>query len=127
MNFALAGRKAPHEAANDAKAPQSHDSGEHSADTIALTRACMALWMATLSLMTAFMQNPAPAHRLLIARKIAKNLGLLHEQDCFTTECRMIFSNLSQRWTAKANQLAQQEDRPRGGIGLLHSVPAKAS
>jgi hypothetical protein len=75
--------------------------------------------MATLSLMTAFMQNPAPAHRVLIARKIAKNPGFLHEQDCFTAECRMIFSNLSQRWTAKANQLAQQEDRPHGGMGAM--------
>jgi hypothetical protein len=119
MNFALAGRRAPNEAANDGNSPES--------DTIALTRACTALWMATLSLMTAFMQNPAPAHRLLIARKISKNLGMLHEQECFTTECRMIFSNLSQRWTAKANLLAQQEDRPRGGIGLLHPVKTKAS
>jgi hypothetical protein len=68
--------------------------------------------------MTAFMQTPAPAHRYLIARKIARNLGTLREQDCFTRECRMIFANLSQRWTAKADQLARQEDRPRGGIGL---------
>jgi len=88
------------------------------ADQLALSRACAALWMATLSLMTAFMQNPAPAHRYLIARKIARNLGTLREQDCFTRECRMIFNNLSQRWTAKADQLASQEDRPRGGIGL---------
>ena len=89
------------------------------ADALALSRACAALWMATLSLMTAFMQTAAPAHRYLIARKIAKNLGVLREQDCFTAECRMIFSNLSQRWTAKADQLAQHEDGPRGGIGLL--------
>jgi hypothetical protein len=121
MNFALAGRRAPNEAANDSIALHSDNP-----DAIALTRACMALWMATLSLMTAFMQNPAPAHRLLIARKIAKNLGMLHEQDCFTTECRMIFSNLSQRWMARANQMAQQVDHPRGGIGLLHPAPAKA-
>jgi hypothetical protein len=91
------------------------DSG---ADYLALSRACTALWMATLSLMTAFMQTPAPAHRVLIARKIARNLGTLHEQDCFTCECRMIFSNLSQRWKDKADQLARQEDRPRGGFGL---------
>jgi hypothetical protein len=96
------------------------DAGPHqdSDDKLALSRACAALWMATLSLMTAFMQTPAPAHRYLIARKIARNLGTLREQDCFTRECRMIFSNLSQRWTAKADQLARQEDRPRGGIGL---------
>jgi hypothetical protein len=89
------------------------------ADELALSRAFPALWMATLSLMTAFMQTPAPAHRYLIARKIARNLGTLREQDCFTRECRMIFTNLSQRWNAKAEQLAaKQEDRPRGGIGL---------
>jgi hypothetical protein len=96
------------------------------ADALALSRACAALWMATLSLMTAFMQTAAPAHRYLIARKIAKNLGILREQDCFTAECRMIFSNLSQRWSAKADQLAQHEDRPRGGIGLLQPAMVKA-
>jgi hypothetical protein len=95
------------------------------ADALALSRACAALWMATLSLMTAFMQTAAPAHRYLIARKIAKNLGVLREQDCFTAECRMIFSNLSQRWSAKADQLASHEDRPRGGIGLLQPAMLK--
>jgi hypothetical protein len=95
------------------------------ANAVTLSRACAALWTATLALMTAFMQTPAPAHRLLIARKIARNLKLLHEQDCFTTECRMIFSNLSQRWTAKAELLARQEDRPSGGFGRLEPALAK--
>jgi len=93
-------------------------------NAVTLSRACAALWTATLALMTAFMQTAAPAHRLLIARKIAKNLKLLHEQDCFTTECRMIFSNLAQRWTATADVLARQEDRPRGGFGLLQPAHA---
>ena len=89
-------------------------------DRIALQRACTALWVATLSLMTAFMHNAAPAHRYLIARKIAKNLSMLHrEESVFTAECRMIFSNLAQRWSAKAEQLALQDDQPRGGIALL--------
>src|SRR6266542_1713768 len=96
------------------------------ADALALSRACAALWMATLSLMTAFMQTPAPAHRYLIARKIAKNLGLLREQECFTAECRMIFSNLSQRWTVKAEQLSQHEDQPRGGIPLLEPALSRS-
>ncbi len=95
------------------------------ADALALSRACAALWMATLSLMTAFMQTGAPAHRYLIARKIAKNLAILREQDCFSAECRLIFSNLSQRWNAKADQLAGREDRPRGGIGLLQPALLK--
>jgi hypothetical protein len=74
--------------------------------------------------MTAFMQTSAPAHRHLIARKIAKNLGMLCQESCFTTVCRMIFSNLSQRWTVKADQLAQEE-RPRGGVGLLQPAMLK--
>lgn len=96
------------------------------AQALALSQACAALWMATLSLMTAFMQTPAPAHRYLIARKIARNLGLLREQDCFTAECRMIFSNLSQRWSAKADQLARPDDGPRGGMGLLQPALVKS-
>ena len=89
-------------------------------DLIALQRACTALWVATLSLMTAFMHNNAPAHRYLIARKIAKNLAMLHrEEQVFSAECRMIFDNLARRWTANAEQLAHQEDQPRGGSALL--------
>lgn len=99
---------------------------EADGNAVTLPQACAALWTATLALMTAFMQNPAPAHRYLIARKIAKNLKLLHEQDCFTTECRMIFSNLAQRWTAKADLLAPGEDQPRGGFGALRPALAKA-
>jgi len=87
------------------------------ADILALSRACSALWTATLSLMAAFMQTSAPAHRYLIARKIARNLETLREQDCFNADCRATFSKLSQRWTAKADQIARQEDKPRGGMG----------
>jgi hypothetical protein len=87
------------------------------AGTPSLSRACSALWTATLSLMAAFMQTSAPAHRYLIARKIARNLETLREQECFTSDCRATFSRLSQRWTAKADQIARQEDPPRGGIG----------
>ncbi len=96
------------------------------ANAVKLSRACAALWTATLALMTAFMQTPAPAHRLLIARKIAKNLNVLHQQECFTTECRMIFSNLAQRWTANADQLARQGDSPCGGFGLSHPAVVTA-
>ena len=109
---------APANAATQAGQPENSD--------VTLSRACAALWTATLALMTAFMQTPAPAHRYLIARKIAKNLHLLHEQDCFTAECRMIFSNLSHRWNAKADELAPRQDRPHGGFGLLQPAFAKA-
>ena len=86
---------------------------------LALSRACTALWVATLSLMAAFMQTSAPAHRYLIARKIARNLATLNEEDCFTADCRERFAMLSQRWSEKADQLGRQEDQPRGGIGFL--------
>ena len=92
------------------------------ADALALSRACSALWVATLSLMAAFMQTSAPAHRYLIARKIARNFETLREQDCFTADSRASFSKLAQRWTAKADQLARQEDQPRGGIGFLQPI-----
>lgn len=93
--------------------------GEQASDALALSRACTALWVATLSLMTAFMQTSAPAHRYLIARKIAKNLSMLREEEqVFTAECRTIFSNLAQRWAARADQL-QPGERPRRGLGLF--------
>lgn len=92
------------------------------ADALALSRACTALWVATLSLMAAFMQTSAPAHRYLIARKIARNLATLCEEDCFTADCRARFAKLSQHWSEKADQLGRQEDRPRGGIGFLQPL-----
>lgn len=84
-----------------------------------LARACTALWTATLSLMVAFMQLRAPAHRYLIARKIARNLATLNEQECFGAQSRATFFRLARRWNDKADQLAREEQRPRGGIGLL--------
>lgn len=95
-------------------------------EQLALTQACNALWVATLSLMTAFMQTGAPAHRYLIARKIGKNLAMLREEEAvFSAECRMIFDNLAQRWMAKADQLAPEQQRPRDGTGLLQAALAK--
>jgi hypothetical protein len=92
----------------------------HEADVAALTQACNALWLATLSLMTAFMQNSAPAHRYLLARKIANNFTLLEQQpECFSADSRASFARLARTWTAQADRLARQEDRPRGGLGLL--------
>lgn len=85
-----------------------------------LAQACLALWTATLSLMTAFMHNQAPAHRYLLARRIANNLATLQEQDCFSRESRATFARLCRRWNATADQLAQQQSLPRRGGGLLH-------
>jgi hypothetical protein len=93
--------------------------GTGSQEAMALARACGALWTATLSLMAAFMHTCAPAHRYLIARRIARNLATLQEQDCFSASTRASFQKLSQRWNDKAEEMARQEQRPRGGIGLL--------
>lgn len=99
------------------------DTEARASEKLALTQACSALWVATLSLMTAFMQTAAPAHRYLIARKIAKNLSMLREEDAvFSPECRMIFDNLAQRWSARADQLAPDHERPRDGMGLLRAA-----
>lgn len=72
------------------------------AEASALLQACTALWLATLSLMTAFMRTPAPAHRYLLARRIARNFMTLHEQECFTRRTRATFEKLAKRWQRKA-------------------------
>jgi hypothetical protein len=70
-----------------------------------LQDASRALWLATLSLMTAFMQVQAPAHRCLMARRIARNFDTLREQECFTADCRARFARLGSRWHEKADLL----------------------
>ena len=76
-----------------------------------LQEASRALWLATLSLMTAFMQTQAPAHRLLMARRIARNFDTLRQQDCFTADCRRRFARLGARWHDQAARL-QGEPTP---------------
>jgi hypothetical protein len=78
-----------------------------------LAQASRALWIATLSLMTAYMQNQAPAHRLLLARRISRNLDTLARQDCFASGCRATFARLAQRWHALAEQLTPEGQAPR--------------
>jgi hypothetical protein len=77
------------------------------APALQLAQACRALWVATLSLMTAFMQLQAPAHRCLLARRIARNLETLARQECFDAGCRARFARLAPRWHARAQQFAQ--------------------
>lgn len=86
-----------------------------------LAQASRALWLATLGLMTAFMQTPAPAHRLLLARRIARNFDTLRAQDCFDAGCRASFTRLAQRWHARAQQLAPERQDSRGGLLRLLS------
>jgi hypothetical protein len=73
--------------------------------------ASRALWLATLALMSAFMQNQAPAHRLLLARRIARNFDTLRQQECFSPECRGRFARLVTRWNAQADRL---QGKPQG-------------
>lgn len=85
--------------------------------------ASRALWLATLSLMTAFMQTRAPAHRCLMARRIARNFETLRAQECFSDDCRRRFERLGTRWHAQADKLqgrppASALERVRGRLGL---------
>lgn len=86
-----------------------------------LAEASRALWVATLSLMTAFMQNTAPAHRYLLARRIARNLDTLARQDCFDAGCRASFTRLARRWQARAEQFAPDSPRPAAGLARFLS------
>ncbi|QJW83862.1 hypothetical protein HK414_07140 [Ramlibacter terrae] len=82
--------------------------------------ASRALWAATLSLMTAFMHTPAPAHRHLLARRISRNFVTLSGQECFDTACRGRFDRPARRWEATALKFAPgREEAPSGVRGLL--------
>lgn len=86
-----------------------------------LAQASRALWIATLSLMTAFMQVPAPAHRYLLARRIARNFDTLAGQECFDSGCRATFVRLAGRWRKRSEQFAPERQRsePRGWLRFL--------
>jgi hypothetical protein len=76
-----------------------------------LAAANRALWTATLALMTAFMQSTAPAHRYLLARRIARNFETLSGQDCFDASCRATFGRLATRWEARPEQFSPHPPR----------------
>jgi hypothetical protein len=78
-----------------------------------LTDAIRALWTATLALMTAFMQVPAPAHRYLLAQRISCNLDTLAALDCFDPGCRDRFARLARRWRERALEYAPQRSPAR--------------
>jgi hypothetical protein len=83
-----------------------------------LAQANRALWAATLSLMAAYMQTQAPAHRYLLARRISRNFDTLSRQDCFDAGCRSSFTRLAARWGARAEQLSPSP-RPAATGGLF--------
>jgi hypothetical protein len=89
----------------------------HACPAQQLASAYRALWLATLSLMTAFMQTQAPAHRHLIAGRIGRNFETLsHPNDCFDSGCRATFAGLAQHWAQKAEQFAPQSRDERKGV-----------
>lgn len=99
--------------------PQAAPAAAASGSAAQLAQASRALWVATLSLMTAFMQTPAPAHRYLLARRIARNFETLAGQDCFDPDCRARFGRLSHRWQAKSEQFAPDREVAGRSRGLL--------
>ena len=88
----------------------------------ALADASRALWLATLSLMTAFMHTVAPAQRYLLAKRIARNFRTLVEQPCFTARDRDRFAQLAERWEVKADRLSPHEVAPTSGWRLLERL-----
>lgn len=89
---------------------------------VQLAQASRALWLATVSLMTAFMQQPAPAHRCLLARRIARNFETLAAQDCFGGDTRASFARLALRWADQARHYAPDAQAPGGFRGLLRAL-----
>ena len=86
-----------------------------------LAEASRALWSATLALMTAFMQTPAPAHRYLLARRISSNLDTLSRQECFDAGCRGSFERLARHWQARSEEFAPGAPPPARGLLRLFS------
>jgi len=88
----------------------------HASPAVRLAQANRALWVATLSLMTAFMQATAPAHRYLLARRIARNFDTLSRQECFDMSCRNGFTRLARRWQLRAETYAPLRPQPAGHL-----------
>lgn len=101
--------------------PESSPAPAPAAPAELLAQANRALWAATLSLMAAFMQTPAPAHRYLLARRISRNFDTLSRQDCFDAGCRASFGRLTRRWQQRAEQLSPTGPRPAEGLLRLFS------
>src|SRR3954469_4439642 len=75
---------------------------------LALAQACTSLWLATLSLMTAYMHNSAPAHRYLLAKRIARNFATLRQENCFGERTQARFAKLEQHWQRTAARLSPE-------------------
>jgi hypothetical protein len=89
-----------------------------------LAQACHALWTATLSLMVAFMHQRAPAHRYLLAKRIARNFETLKEQECFSGPSRQKFAQLASRWERKVHALSPAPQTQPGVLARLQRLLA---
>jgi hypothetical protein len=69
--------------------------------------------------MTAYMHTSAPAHRYLLASRIARNFGALREQEFFDDCTRASFSKLARRWESKADALSPTAQRRRGALARM--------
>lgn len=68
-----------------------------------MSAACRALWQATLFLMADYRNQPGPALRVMLARRIARNVATLARQSpCFAPGSRQVFAQLAQRWAGLA-------------------------
>ena len=94
-----------------------HTPDQTRTQAVALAAASHTLWLATVSLMTAYMRTQAPAHRFLLARRIARNFHTLHDQDCFNAPSRATFWKLHLRWSDLAQAFAPVPERRRRGLG----------
>ena len=104
--------------------PEAQANPVHAEQAAQLAQACHALWLATLSLMTAFMQAPQPAHRLLLARRVARNLRTLQERPSpFDEKSLAKFAQLQQRWDRKVQALSPEgEQVESGAMGWLRRL-----
>ena len=84
--------------------------------SVSLAAANRALWLATLGLMTAYMQTHAPAHRYLLAARIARNFQTLSQQECFDGNCQARFARLARRWEDNAARFAPEPAPAAGGL-----------
>lgn len=91
----------------------------------ALMQASTSLWLATLSLMTAYMQQRAPAHRLMLARRIARNFDTLRQQECFGERTRARFTQLARRWQRTADSLSPEGEVHEGVFSKLQRLLAR--
>ena len=90
-----------------------------------LAQACTSLWLATLSLMTAYMHNAAPAHRYLLARRISRNFTLLRNQECYGAATQARFAKLARRWERTADKFSPTGPAPAGVFMWLQRLFAR--